>query len=301
MATPQNGDQPIRIVTNDWSSQIILAHIVGGVFAELGYQIEYSSSSVAEQWGAMALGLDHVQVEVWEGTMSDMFTRMVKAGRLVDAGNHAAITREEWWYPEYVEELCPGLPDWKALKACSALFSEDGNDTGRYYAGPWEKPEAARVRALGMNFKVEPVDEADALWRALESASKQQRPVVLFNWTPNWVEARYKGKFVEFPEHAPACETDPAWGINPNFHYDCGNPARGWLKKAAWSGMVQRWPCAYKTLQRVSFDNLAIAQLAARVDVDGLTHEAAAQEWLQTNNSRWLEWIAPSCNREAAL
>lgn len=296
-ASPLNADQPIRIVTNDWTSQIVLAHIVGGVFEQLDYQVEYSSSTVAEQWGAMALGLDHVQVEVWEGTMSYMFTRMVNAGRLVDVGSHAAITREEWWYPDYVEELCPGLPDWKALQACSALFSEDGSETGRYFAGPWEKPEAARVRALNMNFKVEPVDEADDLWRALEAASTQRRAIVLFNWTPNWVEARYKGKFVEFPVHAPECETDPAWGINPDFHYDCGNPAQGWLKKAAWSGMAQRWPCAYKTLERISFDNLTIAQLAARVDVDGLAHREAAQEWLDNHKALWSTWMDLSCHK----
>ncbi len=298
VASPQNADKPIRVITNDWSSQIVLAHIVGGIFQQLDYQVEYSSSTVAEQWGAMALGIDHVQVEVWEGTMSDMFTRMVNAGRLVDAGSHDAITREEWWYPKYVEELCPGLPDWEALKACSALFSEDGSETGRYFAGPWEKPEAARVRALGMNFKVGPVDEADDLWRALETASKEKRPVVLFNWTPNWVEARYEGKFVEFPKHEPACETDPAWGINPDFHYDCGNPAQGWLKKASWSGMAQRWPCAYKTLEHISFDNLAIAQLAARVDVDGLAHEDAAVEWLKNNKALWQGWIDSSCDKD---
>jgi glycine betaine/proline transport system substrate-binding protein len=300
-AAQHNASQPIRIVTNDWSSQIVLAHIAGGIFEHLGYQIEYSSSTVAEQWGAMALGIDHVQVEVWEGTMSDMFTRMVAAGRLVDAGSHAAITREEWWYPDYVEQLCPGLPDWQALKACSALFSEDGSSTGKYFAGPWEKPEAARVRALGMDFNVSAVVEADQLWQALEEASQQQRAIVLFNWTPNWVEARYKGKFVEFPAHAPACETDPAWGINPDFHYDCGNPAKGWLKKAAWSGMQERWPCAYQTLNHINFENLMIAQLAARVDVDGMTHEAAAKEWLKNNQRLWLSWIDESCSETTGL
>ena len=104
LSNPINADQPIRVITNDWSSKIVLAHVAGGVFEHLGYQVEYSSTSSDQQWGAMALGIDHVQVEVWEGTMSDMFTRMVQAGRLVDAGTHTAITREDWWYPSYVEK-----------------------------------------------------------------------------------------------------------------------------------------------------------------------------------------------------
>lgn len=301
LAAPKNANQPIRIITNDWTSQIVLAHIAGGVFEHLGYRVEYSSSSVAEQWGALALGFEHVQPEVWEGTMSDMFTRMVEVGRLVDAGSHAAVTREDWWYPDYVEELCPGLPDWQALNHCSALFSEDGSNTGKYHAGPWEKPEAARIRALGMNFRAETVGDANQLWQVLEQASKVKRPIVLFNWTPNWVEARYQGKFVEFPVHEPACETDPAWGINPKFHYDCGNPSQGWLKKAVWSGMVERWPCAFQTFTNFSFDNLSLAQLAARVDVDGLNHKAAAVEWLNKHESLWQSWAGESCSNDEAL
>ena len=29
--------------------------------------------------------------------------------------------KEEWWYPEYMKEKCPGLPNWEALKdpACA--------------------------------------------------------------------------------------------------------------------------------------------------------------------------------------
>ncbi len=296
LASPINADQPIRVITNDWSSQIVLAHVAGGVFTHLGYEVEYSSSTSDEQWGAMALGIDHVQVEVWEGTMSDMFTRMVKARRLLDAGTHTATTREDWWYPTYVEDQCPGLPDWRALKACSALFSRDGTDTGYYYAGPWEKPEAARIRALGMNFRAEAVQQADDLWVALKQAVADQHPIVLFNWTPNWVEARYEGKFVEFPSYHPDCESDPSWGVNTEFHYDCGNPSQGWLKKAAWSGMAERWPCAYQTLQKLNFDNHTIAQLAARVDVDGLSHEVVAQEWLSENSSVWLTWLGEACS-----
>ena len=29
--------------------------------------------------------------------------------------------KEEWWYPSYMTEKCPGLPNWEALKdeACA--------------------------------------------------------------------------------------------------------------------------------------------------------------------------------------
>ena len=291
-----NTKKPIRIVTNNWTSQVVLSNVTGEVFRTMGYPIEYLSVTTSEQWGALAHGVAHVQIEVWEGTMSSMFNRMVQEGGMVDAGTHSATTREEWWYPQYVEPLCPGLPDWQALKSCAQIFStSESGDKGVYFAGPWEKPDEARIRALGLNFDVHVLDKGDDLWVQLEQAYKQKKPIVLFNWTPNWVESRYAGSFVEFPAYSPECETNPSWGVNESYLYDCGNPKGGWLKKAAWSGMEKTRRCAFQTLQNINFDNKQIATAAALVDVDKLSYKDAAQQWLNENEVLWKGWIPMDC------
>jgi glycine betaine/proline transport system substrate-binding protein len=300
-AEQDKNQQKIRVIINDWTSQHILSLVTGNIFTSIGYQVEYPFSSTNEQWGSLSHGIDHVQIEVWQGTMAEMFNRMISSGRLIDAGTHDAKTREDWWYPEYVETLCPGLPDWRALKKCAAMFSlSKSSDTGRYIAGPWEKPEAARIRALGLKFKVDRVDKAEDLWAYLKAAEQKHLPIVLFNWTPNWVEAVYKGKFVEFPEYHPDCETNPLWGVNPSFHYDCGNPKNGWLKKAAWKGMPKQWPCAYETLKNINFNNATISMLASWVDFDKLTYQAAAERWLKENKVIWQNWIPSECRLNIA-
>ncbi|PAJ72575.1 glycine/betaine ABC transporter substrate-binding protein [Pseudoalteromonas sp. NBT06-2] len=287
--------QPISIIVNDWSSQIVLAHITGYILNSVGYKTKYSFSTINEQWGSLSQGIDHVQVEVWEGTMSTMFERVITSGNVIDAGSHKATTREEWWYPSYMDELCPDLPDWRALNKCSALFSNDDSNIGRYVAGPWEKPEAARIRALDLNFKIDTVNKADDLWSELKHAITHNKPIVLFNWTPNWVEAVYEGKFVEFPEYHIDCEIDPKWGINPNFHYDCGNPKNGFLKKAVWAGLKDGWPCAFNIIKNISFDNQIISDLAAAVDFKRLSYEQAAKQWLNENEHIWHRWIPTTC------
>ena len=45
---------------------------------------------------------------------------------------------------------------------------------------------------------------------------KIKRPVVVFNWTPNFAEAVWPGEFVEFPEWVDGCDKDPSVGPNPN-------------------------------------------------------------------------------------
>ena len=291
-----SSQEPIRIITNNWTSQIVLSHIAGNLLERQGYQVEYVESSVSDQWGALSHGAAHIQVEVWEGTMSDQFTRLVSDRSITNAGTHTATTREEWWYPSYVEEICPGLPDWQALRACAEFFARpDSQGNGVYYAGPWEKPDEAKVRALNMNFEVRVLRSGDELWIELNKAYKNKTPIVLFNWTPNWVESRFNGRFVEFPLYQPACESDPIWGVNPEFLYDCGNPKDGWLKKVTSTHFSDENSCVFKTLKNISFNNQQISEISALVDVDNHSYQAAASTWFEQNKPLWRSWIPQEC------
>jgi len=212
---------------------------------------------------------------------------------VIDAATHDAKTREEWWYPSYVEDVCPGLPDWEALNDCAELFATpDSGGKGRFLGGPvdWLKGDQERVEGLEMDFIVENAGTAGALWSALEAASANNEPIVLFNWTPNFIEAMYDGAFIEFPTFADECRTDASWGINPETTHDCGNPKDGYLKLGVWSGFPEKWPTAYAAVQKMNLTNLDVAQLAMYVDIDGMEPEDAAALWLAENCARWTGW-----------
>jgi glycine betaine/proline transport system substrate-binding protein len=118
-ASPKESNEPIRIITNNWSSQIVLSTILGEIYSRRGYIVEYVELTSQEQWGRLHRGHEHVQVEVWEGTMKEDFERVSKFGNLLDAGDHNAKTREEWWYPSYVEKTCPLQAD----SGCLGLYN----------------------------------------------------------------------------------------------------------------------------------------------------------------------------------
>jgi glycine betaine/proline transport system substrate-binding protein len=295
-AVPESAE-PIKIILNNWTSQLVLANISGTLLQKMGYNIEYKPSDTQLQYTAMGNGDMHYQVEVWEGTMKTPFDKEIAAGRMLDAGSHAAVTREDWWFPSYVKEVCPGLPDWQALNDCAEqLATPETAPLGRYLAGPvdWEKPDLERVEALGLKIEVVNAGQASALWAELDAASKRKEPIILFNWTPNWVEAKYPGEFINFPDHDPKCETDASWGTNPDMTYDCGNPKNGCLKKGVWSGLPQTWPCAYELIKNINFSNAQIAEAAAAVDVDGIKPEAAAASWIENHADIWQGWM-PAC------
>jgi glycine betaine/proline transport system substrate-binding protein len=295
-AVPESSD-PIKIIDNNWSSQKVLARVAQQLLEKSGYNTRIVPSDSQGQFPAMGLGDLHLQMEIWEGTMAKSFEKEIKAGRMVDLGSHTATTREDWWYPDYVEEICPGLPDWKALNACAAKFSVvETAPKGRYLAGPvdWIKHDKERIDALNLDFTVVNAGSAAALFGELKSAAARKEPIVLFNFSPNWVGAAYPGKFVEFPKNSPECTTDASWGTNPNKTYDCGNPVGGYLKKGVWSGFEAKWTCGYQLIKNINFTNPMVDQAAAMVDVDGMSHDEAATAWIKKHPKEVAEWT-PAC------
>ena len=293
-STPEEkSSNSIRILTLDWTSQVVLSHIAGRLLQGLGYEVEYLARDADSQWFLLSSDYADLQMEVWEGSMGEQFVDVLSRGLIVNAGTHSALTREDWWYPEYVKTHCPGLPDWRLLNDCAELFGEEGSARGIYYTGPWEKPDRARIRALGLNFDVIQLRDSTALRNKLEEAVKARKPVMIFNWTPNWIEAVHPGEFVEFPEYSLECESNPAWGVNPQLAWDCGNPRDGWLKKAVSRQLHKKHPCAYRVIRRLDFENKHIAAAAALVELDGLSPEQAAQRWLQENPYVSADWLDP--------
>ena len=293
-AMSQDSTDPIIIPIHNWSSQIVMSNVVGQILESKGASVEYVTTDSQAVYESVRLGDVTLELEVWEGAFGASYRAALEKGGIVEVTDHNAVTREDWWYPLWTKEACPGLPDWEALNACAALFATpETGEMGRYLDGPvdWLKHGQERVAALDMNFVVVNAGSAAALWAEIAAAEADKRPIVVFNWTPNFAEAVWPGEFVEFPAWVDGCDVDPAVGPNPDALFDCGNPANGYLKIAAWDGMEAKWPAAYAVLQQVSFTNPQIAEMARLVDVDEMEPEEAAAVWLDANKDVWEPWV----------
>ena len=289
-------DDAIIIPTHNWTSQIVMSNVVGQLFEKMGYQVKYVTTESQSVYESVRTGSVHLELEVWQDSFAIAFNAAMDKGGILDVGNHAAIARHEWWYPAYVADLCPGLPDYRALEACYDLFTTpETAPNGRYLDGPvsWNQ-DNSRIEALGLHFKAIHAESVSDLWAELESAASEKTPIVLYNWSPNFTDAVYGGAFVEFPEFSSACKTDASWGPNPDATNDCGNPPAGYLKKVAWDGLPRKWPAAYKALTRISFTSFMIGTMSKLVDIDGMEYEDAAAKWITDNEKVWSEWLYAS-------
>lgn len=267
-------EHTIILPLNDWESQQLLTKIVGNKIVELGFNVEYLPISSVDQVAALKRGIIHLQIEMWQSHKTGDIAEAIDSGQIIEIGLHSAIGREDWWYPTYVKERCEGLPYWEALNNCALLFAGDSNKSkGIFYTGPWNYRDANLIHALNLNFNIVRLNDGKQIWQKLIEANQIKRPIVLLNWSPNWIDVRFSGEFVEFPLFEEECESNPNWGLNKTLSDDCGNPQVTYIKKIAWVGLRSKWPCIYELITHIDFSNEMIAEASALYGYDGYSEK----------------------------
>ncbi len=285
---------PIRLTLHDWSGQLINTKIMGSILEEAGYNVEYVQADYIAQFAGLKTGDLHLAMEIWETTGREALDEATDSGNVVNVGETGLMAIEEWWYPLYMKEQCPGLPNWEALRDCAALFATvETAPMGRYVGGPvtWGGFDEERVEALDLGFEVVHAGTDAALFAELESAYQREAPVILWVYVPHWAPAKFEGEFVEFPPFTPECYADPSVGVNPDLAYDCGKP-RGPIWKAAWAGLEDKWPGAYQIVEAYTLNNEEMSAMVGQADLDGVEIDTVVAEWMETNQDRWSGWIA---------
>ena len=285
-----DSSSPIVIPTHNWSSQVVMAYVIGGIFKSMGNNVEYVSADTQAVYESIRQGDVTISHEVWQSTFGKSFYAAMGKGGIIDAGNHDTISLEEVGVPQWVidKNLCPGLPNWEALKNCKDVFATaDSGGKGRILDGPqsWHGVEYTdRVEALlGDDWVVKFAGSADALWAELAAAKKEGRGTIVFNWTPNFTDKEGYA-FIEWPAYYLGCRKQDGGDSK------CGSPI-GWLKKAANYKFPKTHPAAYTAFSRMSFTAGHIGGMAALVDIDKMTHADAAKAWLAANEDVWKPMI----------
>ena len=287
-------DETIKLAINEWTGQHISTHIAGQILTGMGYSVEYVTAGNYPQHTALADGDLHATLEVWTNNVGDIYPKMKEAGKIVDIGPLGLTTREGWMYPTHMEDICPGLPDWEALIACKdKMVTGETFPEGRILAYPadWGTRSADIIESMALEYKAVPAGSEGALVAELKAADTQKSPLFMMFWAPHWVFSEVEAGWVELPVYDPACDTDPAWGPNPNATGDCGVEAPVTMK-VAWSGFEEKWPAAYAVLKAYTLETSAQETMMMAIDQDGQAIEKVVAAWVSENQSVWSPWVA---------
>jgi glycine betaine/proline transport system substrate-binding protein len=290
--------EPIKLAINEWTGQHVTTHIAGEMLKKAGYEVEYVTAGYSNMFQAMGEGEIHAALELWTSNISEQYAEVKEEGGIVDISDLGLEAREGFAYPAHVEEMCPGLPAWEALKDCAPKFATaETLPQGRLvdYPADWGTPGGDRVTGLDIPYKAVPAGSEGALITELRASTEKKSPLLIVFWQPHWAMSAYDVKFVDLPEATEACFEDASWGSNPDATSDCDFPKTR-IFKSSWSGFEEKWPAAFEILENYTLTAEQQQPLMGAVDVDGDKVEAVVAAWMDENEAVWKPIVDAAVN-----
>lgn len=289
---PESQD-PIKLTINEWTGQTITTHIAGDILKSMGYNVEYVVAGYFPQMTALQDGSVSAALEIWTTNIGDAYDKAIATKNVVDIGALGLKPVETWFYPAYVEEKCPGLPDLQALKNCADVFATaDTLPDGRLldYPADWGTTNVDRLKALGLPFVSVPAGSEGALVAEIQAAFAKKEPLLVMFFSPHWIFSELDLKPIQLPPYEDGCFDRPDVGLNKDATYDC-DFVRGDVRKVAWSGLEAKWPAASKILKSLEVTNEQQIPLINLIDKQGKSLDEVSKVWMDENQATWKAWV----------
>lgn len=182
----------VKIVYVEWADTIVATNILAQALKQDGYEVRLTPVSGAAMWQAVATGDADFLVAGWlPATHAAYYAKLKDQVELV--GKNLEGAKIGWVVPDYVK--IDSIAD---LKANAVEFDDKviGIDPG---AGLMRASEKAMKAYDLSNMKL--VDGSDAtMVAALKDAISRKQPIVVAGWTPHWMWAAFKLKYLADPK-----------------------------------------------------------------------------------------------------
>lgn len=184
----------VRIAYVEWSDTIVATNILAAALQQAGYKVTMVPVSAAAMWEAVATGDADVMAAGWLPTTHAAYYAKLK-DKVDLIGPNLTGARLGWATPDYCK-----LNSITDLKTEGSLVDNKviGIDPG---AGLMRASEKA-IKDYGLT-NITLVDGSDAtMVGALKDAITRKQDIVVTSWTPHWMWAAYKLKYLTDPKGA---------------------------------------------------------------------------------------------------
>jgi glycine betaine/proline transport system substrate-binding protein len=286
-------DETVTIAVNPWTGSAANANVAKVVLEqEMGCTVELVEIEENAQFPAMSTGEIDATLEIWPSGHAEDYATYIEGGQDVDdVGELGVIGKIGWYVPTYMLEENPDLATVEGLQANASMFATaETGDLGQVLAGDpsFVSFDEEIIESLGLDFQVVYSGSEAAILTALETAYAAQEPLLFYFYKPHWAFVDYDLTEVALPEYTEECaeiaaQEDPT-GYNCDYPEDV-------LYKAVNSGMAEANPAAFEFLSAMSYTNAEQEAIAHLIDVDGMTPEDAAAQWVSENEDVWSAWL----------
>jgi len=245
-----------------WDDSVATSNIASRIIEKrLGYPVQLVPVATGIMWQGVARGDLDATLSAWlpvtQGAYWDQFK-----DKVVDLGTN---------FPGAKIGLV--VPDYVSAKSISDLNAEKAAFGGRIVgidagAGVMRKTDEA-VKQYGLNYNVMP-SSGSAMTAELARSIGTKKPVIVTGWTPHWMFAKYKLRFLDDPKSVYGAAEHVDNVANPGLEKKAPQ-VESFLKKFQW--------------KPGEIDGVMLAIQ------NGEKPEAAADAWIAAHGDRVNEWV----------
>jgi len=289
------GSEEVRLAVNPWTGSAVNANIAKAIIEKEGIgKVDLVDIDENAMWPAISKGdtLDGV-LEIWpSGHAKDYETYITGKKGIVDGGLLGPDAKIGWYVPQFVVDEHPELATWEGFKdpKLAALFkTAESGDEGQFLMGDpsYVSYDEQIIKNLALPLKFVVAGSEAALITAIQNSEADKKPLLLQFWQPHWLQSKVKLAEVKLPEFTDACKASAAANDGK---YACDYPVDK-LYKAFNDKLQEKDPKSFEVLSKLTLTTEQQNEIAAMIDGDGMTPEAAAQQWVADNEAVWKAWL----------
>jgi len=258
------GKGPVKIVYVEWADTIVATNIFAQALKQAGFETRLTPVSGAAMWEAVASGDADLMVAAWlPATHAAYYAKLKDKVDLVGANLHGA--KIGWVVPDYV--TVGSIAD---LKAHASEFGGKiiGIDPGAGLMRASEK--AMKEYDLAPMQLVEGSDAT--MVAALKDAVNRKQPIVVTGWTPHFMWAEFKLKYLADPKGVFGGEET--------------------VNNVARKGLAKDMPEVHAILSRFKLTLADEQAVMLQNQGSGVDPAKTAAEWVKTHQDTVKAWLA---------
>ncbi len=284
----------ITLAVNPWTGSAVNANVAKVVLeSKLSTAVTLLPIDENATWPGLDAGSIDAVLEVWpSGHAADVKTYIDEKKSVVNIGLLGPDAKIGWYIPTAMLKDHPELATWEGFKdpKNAKLFATaESGDLGQFLMGDpsYVSYDEQIIKNLALPLKFVVAGSEAAEITAIKQAVADNTPLLMQFWQPHWLQSKVALTQVTLPKVTEACLASAAAADGG---FACDYPVDH-LFKAASAKLATKNAAAFAFLSKIQLTTDQQNEIAAMVDGDGMTPDAAAKKWVDANPDVVKGWL----------